>query len=157
MVSDTLFGDTATSFLEYWLKSSIPMWFKDSMLSEQCNNLMWLPLKLATVRTLIKFYLLFPKLSVHSKNDNTNELAVKIFIFILLSLLSKSESVKFLLIELVICLFTDSPVKKYISLLNQLIITEAISGIWLIYSNLFLAIWISQISLIISRFWLIHI
>ena len=44
------------------------------------------------------------------------------------ALLSKSESVKFLLIESVICLFTDSPVKKYISLLNQLIITEAISG-----------------------------
>ena len=43
------------------------------------------------------------------------------------------------------------------SLLNQLIFTEAICGIWLIYSNLFLAILISQISLIISRFWLIHI
>ena len=42
--------------------------------------------------------------------------------------LSKSESVKFLLIELVICLFTDSPVKKYISLLNQFIITNLISG-----------------------------
>ena len=40
------------------------------------------------------------------------------------SVLSKSESVKFLLIESVICLFTDSPVKKYISLLNQLIITN---------------------------------
>ena len=72
-------------------------------------------------------------------------------------LLSKSESVKFLLIESVIWLFTDSPVKKYISLLNQLIFTEAISGIWLISSSLFLAIWISQISLITSRFWLIHI
>ena len=44
-------------------------------------------------------------------------------------LLSKSESVKVLLIELVICLFTDSPLKKYISLLYQLIFTEAISGI----------------------------
>ena len=30
--------------------------------------------------------------------------------------LSKSESVKFSQIESVICLFTDSPVKKYISL-----------------------------------------
>ena len=39
-----------------------------------------------------------------------------------------SESVKFLLIQSVICLFTDSPVKKYISLLNQLIITNWISG-----------------------------
>ena len=48
-------------------------------------------------------------------------------------------------------------VEKIISLLNQLIFTDEISGIWLIYSNLFLAIWISQISLIISRFWLIHI
>ena len=32
--------------------------------------------------------------------------------------LSKYESVKFLLIESVICLFIDSPVKKYIPLLN---------------------------------------
>ena len=47
--------------------------------------------------------------------------------------------------------------KKYFSLLNQLISTEVMSEIWLIYSNLFLAIWISQISLIISRFWLIQI
>ena len=39
-------------------------------------------------------------------------------------LLSKSESVKFSQIESVICLFTDSLVKKYISLLNQLIITD---------------------------------
>ena len=86
--------------------------------------------------------------------------------------LSKSESVKVSLIESVICLFTNSSVKKYFSLLNQLlftdssvkkyfslsnqsIFTEIISEIWLIYSNLFLAIWISQISLIISRFWLI--
>ena len=38
--------------------------------------------------------------------------------------LSKSESVKFSLIESVICYFTDSPVKKYISLFNQLIITD---------------------------------
>ena len=30
------------------------------------------------------------------------------------TVLSKSESVKFLLIKSVICLFTDSPVKKYI-------------------------------------------
>ena len=72
-------------------------------------------------------------------------------------LLSKSESVKFSLIESVICLFTGSSVNKYFSLLNQLIFTERISEIWLIYSNLFLVIWISQISLIVSRFWLIHI
>ena len=39
-------------------------------------------------------------------------------------LLSKSESVKFSLIESVICLFTDSSVKKYFSLLNQLIFTD---------------------------------
>ena len=39
-------------------------------------------------------------------------------------ILSKSESVKFLLIESMICLFTNSPVKKYTSLLNQLIITN---------------------------------
>ena len=43
--------------------------------------------------------------------------------------------------------------KKYFSLSNQSIFTEIISEIWLIYSNLFLAILISQISLIISRFW----
>ena len=40
------------------------------------------------------------------------------------SSLSKSESVKFSLIESVICLFTDSSVKKYFSLLNQLIFTD---------------------------------
>ena len=40
-------------------------------------------------------------------------------------LLSKSESVKFSLIESVICLFTDSSVKKYFSLLNQLIFTDS--------------------------------
>ena len=34
-------------------------------------------------------------------------------------ILSKSESVKFLLIESVICLFTDSSVKKYFSLSNH--------------------------------------
>ena len=44
-------------------------------------------------------------------------------------LLSKSESAKFSLIESVICLFTDSSVKKYFSLLNQLIFTEIISEI----------------------------
>ena len=72
--------------------------------------------------------------------------------------LSKSESVKFLLIDSVLCLFTDSPVEniyftvksvdlslmesveKIFSLLNQLIFTKAISEIWQIYSNLFLAI-----------------
>ena len=92
-----------------------------------------------------------------------------------IAILSKSESVKFSLIGSVICLFTDSSVKTYFSLLNQWkiwliwqwkiffslsnqsIFTEIISEIWLIYSNLFLAIWISQISLIISRFWLIQI
>ena len=42
---------------------------------------------------------------------------------LLKNILSISESVKFLLIESVIFLFTDSPVKKYISLLNQLIVT----------------------------------
>ena len=90
-------------------------------------------------------------------------------------ILFKSESVEFLLIESVICLLTDSSVKKYFSLTNQLIFTdwiskkkyfsllnqfistEVIREIWQIYSNLFLAIWISQISLIISRFWLIQI
>ena len=45
------------------------------------------------------------------------------------SVLSKSESVKLSQIESVTYLFTDSPVKKYISLLNQLIFTESISGI----------------------------
>ena len=47
--------------------------------------------------------------------------------------------------------------KQYFPLLNQFIFTEVISEIWLFRSNLFLAIWISQISLIISRFLLIHI
>ena len=40
-------------------------------------------------------------------------------------LLSKSESVKFSLIESVIFLFTVSSVKKYFSLLNHLIFTES--------------------------------
>ena len=51
------------------------------------------------------------------------------------TLLSKSESVKFSLIESVICLFTDSSVKKYFSLSNQSIYTEIISEILLIYSS----------------------
>ena len=54
------------------------------------------------------------------------------------NLLSKSESVKFSLIEPVICIFSDTSVqkysliesmKKYLSLLNQLIFTEVISEI----------------------------
>ena len=81
--------------------------------------------------------------------------------------LSISESVKFSLIEPVICIFIDSSVnkifftdcirEKYVSLLNQLISIEYFSEIWLIRSKFFLAIWISQISLIIGRFWLIQI
>ena len=43
----------------------------------------------------------------------------------MLILLSKSESVKFPLIESVICLFTDSSEKKYFSLLNQLFFTDS--------------------------------
>ena len=42
-------------------------------------------------------------------------------------LLSKSESVKFSLIESVICLFTDSSVQKYFSLPNQLIFADWIN------------------------------
>ena len=104
--------------------------------------------------------------------NNTVNIQGKYFPYISLS---KSESVKFSLIESVICLFTDSSVQKYFSqsnqliftdwinekkcfsLLNQLISTDVISENWLIYSKLFLAIWISQISLINSRFWLIEI
>ena len=44
-------------------------------------------------------------------------------------MLSKSESVKFSLIESVTCLFNDSSAKKYFPLLNQLIFTELISQI----------------------------
>ena len=47
----------------------------------------------------------------------------------LLNVLSKSESVKFSLIESMICLFTDSSVNKYFSLLNQSIFAEIISEI----------------------------
>ena len=54
-------------------------------------------------------------------------------------------------------IFTEVISEKIFLLLNQLIFTELISEIWLLHSNLFLAIWISQISLIISRFWLIQI
>ena len=39
--------------------------------------------------------------------------------------LSKTESIKFSLIESVICLFTDSSVNKYFLLLNQLIFTDS--------------------------------
>ena len=53
----------------------------------------------------------------------------------------------FTLIESVICLSTDSSVEKYFPLSNQLLFTKVISEIWLINNNLFLAIWISQISL----------
>ena len=49
-----------------------------------------------------------------------------------LNQLSKSESVKFSLIESVICLFTDSSVKKYFSLSNQLIFTD-----WINKKNVF--------------------
>ena len=47
--------------------------------------------------------------------------------------------------------------KQYYALLKQLIFTAIISEICLNHSNLFLAIWIGQISLIISRFLLIQI
>ena len=103
-------------------------------------------------------------------NDTLHESAIKHKFFAL----SKSEPVKFSLIESVICLFTDSSAKKYFSLLNLLIFTdESVKKIFVtvksvnfhwnnqwnltVYSNLFLAIWISQILLIISRFWLIQI
>ena len=42
--------------------------------------------------------------------------------------LSKSESVKFSLIEPVICLFTDSSVQNYFSLWNHLIFTDWINA-----------------------------
>ena len=41
-------------------------------------------------------------------------------------ILSKYGLVKFSLIESVVCLFTDSSVKKYFSLLNQLIFTDSL-------------------------------
>ena len=90
-------------------------------------------------------------------------------------LLSKSESIKFSLIESVICLFTDSSVEKIfftvksvnfhwkgvskrkdyhenfkshfslkINTSSNIYFTEIISEFWLIYSNLFLPIWISH-------------
>ena len=46
-------------------------------------------------------------------------------LFINFNILSKSESVKFSLIESVIGLFTDSSVEKYFSLLNQLTFTDS--------------------------------
>ena len=99
----------------------------------------------------IKIWLQFASFKIHS---------IKIQLsFMILRTISENPvlSVKFSLIESVICLFTDSSVKKYFSLSNKSIFTEIISAIWLIYSNLLLAIWISQILLIISRFWLILI
>ena len=50
-------------------------------------------------------------------------------VFIKSHLLSKSESVKFSLIESVICFFSDSSVKKYFSLSNKSVFTEIISEI----------------------------
>ena len=54
--------------------------------------------------------------------------------------------------------------KQYFSLLNQFIFAIGsvtfhwvINEIWLLHSNLFLDIWIGQIAMIISRFWLIQI
>ena len=44
-------------------------------------------------------------------------------------LLSKSESVKFLLIESMVFFFTDSSMKNYFTMLNQFIFTEVISEI----------------------------
>ena len=107
------------------------------------------------------------KLFLIKINGNLNYGIIKV-------ILSKSEWVKFSLIESVIFSFTIRSVKmilftlksvnfhwftskKYFSRLNQLIFTEVISEILLVLSNLFLAIWINQISLINSRFLLIQI
>ena len=62
------------------------------------------------------------------------------------------ESDKWTFLLLKQSFFTDSSAEKYFQLLNQLIFTEIISEFRLIRSSLFLAIWNSQISLIISRF-----
>ena len=47
----------------------------------------------------------------------------------IIPVLSKSESVKFSLIEPVIFMFSDSSVQTYYSLLNQLIFPEVINEI----------------------------
>ena len=73
-----------------------------------------------------------------------NHFSSSFYFLVLKALLYKSESVKFSLIESVICLFTDSSVKKYFSLLNQLIFTDSS-----VKKNIFHC-QISQISLIIS-------
>ena len=49
--------------------------------------------------------------------------------------LSKSESVKFPLIESMICFFTDSSGKKYFSLLNQLTFTDSLVKKYFSLSN----------------------
>ena len=54
-------------------------------------------------------------------------------------------------------ILTEVISEKIFLLLNKLIFTELISEIQLINSNLFLTIRMSQISLIISRFLLIHV
>ena len=62
---------------------------------------------------------------------DSNQYAIELVTYLLVLIvyfyeftLSKSESVKFSLIEPVICIFTDSSVRKYSSLLNQLISTD---------------------------------
>ena len=50
---------------------------------------------------------------------------IRVHVGSLNALPSKCESVKFSLIESMICLFTHSSVKKYFSLLNQFIFTDS--------------------------------
>ena len=69
-----------------------------------------------------------PDIKNHSylfkSNPKYHSKKVSAFFLLPFCVLSKFESVKFLLIKLVIRLFTDSPVEKYFSLLNQLIFTD---------------------------------
>ena len=68
---------------------------------------------------------------------------------------SKSESVKFCLIESVIRLFTDPSAKKYFSLLNQLIFTGVISEKYFsLLNQLIITGVISEILLIHSKLFL---
>ena len=97
-----------------------------------------------TMNTIFAIYI--AKIELFFNFETKSSLSTSIFIFTTISqilerkfylfstqtcrnLLSKSESVKFSLIESVVCVSTDSSVKKYFSLPNQSIFTEIISEI----------------------------
>ena len=101
-------------------------------LEEAFKKLLLLKISHLIFQQNLSFYTYFPfffiRKQIQGDKYPKTKFSSKIFNSIQINyfgdLLSKSESVKFSLIESVICIFTDSPVKKYMSLLNRLIITN---------------------------------